>query len=245
MIGQNHTVFEMVRPVTAGHSTPLPLRKLRTGNTMSRAEFHLAYERTESDFHAQLIGGAVYVWEWVTIDHGTMHAALGALLCTYEAATAGVEAAHRTTVLLGDDAEPEPDLLLRILPEFGGQTSTTPDDYVSGPPELIIEIAECERSVEFHEKRRDYTRHGVREYLVLSLRERQLRSFNLPENQEVSIDTDGVLRVRTFPGLWIDCEGLLERDCRRQMDTLGRGLASPEHAAFVERLADAHDSHQS
>lgn len=225
--------------MTAGRSTRLPPRKLRTGDCMSRAEFHLAYEQTESDFRAELIGGVVYVWEWVTIDHGTMHAALGALLCMYEAATVGVEAAHRTTVLLGDDAEPEPDLLLRILPEFGGQSATTADDYVSGPPELIIEIAECDRSVEFHEKQRDYTRHGVREYVVVSLRGRQLRSFNLPENQEVPIDADGVLRVRSFPGLWIDREGLLERDCRRLTDTLERGLASPEHAAFVAELAKA------
>lgn len=42
---------------------------------------------------------------------------------------------------LGPNTEPQPDVYLRILPEHGGQSATTADDYVEGPPELIVEVS--------------------------------------------------------------------------------------------------------
>ena len=70
----------------------------------------------------------------------------------------GGDAGHRTraTTFLGEDSEPEPDLALRVLPGFGGQSSTSVDDYVAGPPEFIVEIAEADKSIELGDKRRDY-----------------------------------------------------------------------------------------
>jgi sugar lactone lactonase YvrE len=77
----------------------------------------------------------------------------------------------------------------------------------------------------------------VLEYLVLCLREMQLRWFDLSANRELTADADGVLRVRCFPGLWINADALLARDARRMLATLDQGLASPEHAEFVRQLA--------
>jgi hypothetical protein len=54
-------------------------------------------------------------------------------------------------------------------------------------------------------------------------------------------DEDGLLRSETFPGLWLDPSALLTGDLPRVMAAVQRGLASPEHAAFVARLADAGD----
>ena len=90
-----------------------------------------------------------------------------------------------------------------------------------------------------HGKRDDYARYGVLEYLVLSLRENRLHWFDLRAGQELQPDADGIYRIRCFPGLWIDGAALVARDGRRLLEVLNQGLAAPEHAAFVRRLADA------
>jgi hypothetical protein len=40
-----------------------------------------------------------------------------------------------------------------------------------------------------------------------------------------------------FPGLWLDPAALLRRDGKRVREVLDQGLATPEHAAFVAKLA--------
>ncbi len=49
---------------------------------------------------------------------------------------------------------------------------------------------------------------------------------------------DGILRSEVFPGLWLDATALLADDLRGVLAVLSRGIASPEHAEFVERLGD-------
>jgi Uma2 family endonuclease len=206
---------------------------------MTQQEFHAAYQRMPDDVKAELIGGIVYVASPLRIPHGTHHPILSSVLVAYQAHTPGVEVADNTTVILGDESEPQPDLYLRTLPEFGGQSRTTDDDYVRGAPELVAEIAHSSRALDLHAKHRDYTRHGVLEYLVLTLDDRRLRWFDLPNDRELPPDPDGVCRLRTFPGLWVHADALLARDYGRLMTTLQQGLATPEHAAFVEKLAAA------
>jgi hypothetical protein len=72
---------------------------------------------------------------------------------------------------------------------------------------------------------------------VLSLRERQLRWLDLPNDQELRIDTDGILRAKTFPGLWIHGPALLGKNFEQFTATLNQGLATPEHDAFVRELS--------
>ncbi len=218
-------------------SLPEPL-ELHNGDRMTREEFHRIYEQMPEDFVAELIGGIVYVASPLKRRHGTNHLPLGSLFFSYELNTPGVESGDNTTILLGDKGEPQPDLYLRILPEFGGQSRTTADDYVAGPPELLTEIAHSSQAIDLHAKRHDYRRYGVQEYVVLCLREQRLRWFDLRANQELLPDPDGIFRLRSFPGLWIHGEALLAKDTRL-MTTLAAGLASPEHAAFVQRLAAA------
>jgi hypothetical protein len=59
----------------------------------------------------------------------------------------------------------------------------------------------------------------------------------LQADQELLPDGDGIIRIHTFPGLWIHVEALLSKDYRLLMTTLEQGLATPEHAAFVRQLA--------
>lgn len=213
--------------------------ELHNGDRMTQLEFHRVYRQMPERFKAELIGGIVYVASPLKLRHGNRHLLLGTAFTLYEGATPGVEAADNTTVILGSEGEPQPDLLLRVRPEHGGQSRTTHDDYVDGAPELVAEIAHTSLSIDLHQKKRDYHRYGVREYLVLSLREGQLRHFDLQGGQEFPADADGIVRPRTFPGLWLDVTAVLGKDVNQVVVTLQRGLAAPEHAAFVEQLRRA------
>ena len=56
------------------------------------------------------------------------------------------------------------------------------------------------------------------------------------------IGSDGLYRSTVFPGLWLDPVALLQGDQRRLRAVLDLGCATPEHAAFVARLAAARTS---
>jgi Uma2 family endonuclease len=205
---------------------------------MTRAEFHYIYDKMPDDFRAELVGGVVYyVASPLKRPHGKGHLHLGGVLAIYEAHTPGTEALDNTTILLGDDGEPQPDLCIRILPEFGGQSQTSDDNYVVGAPEFVLEVAASSRAIDLHAKYDDYRRYGVLEYLVVCIQERQLRWFDLQADSELDINADKILRSHTFPGLWIDSEALWTDDPARLQATLQHGLATPEHAEFARELA--------
>jgi Uma2 family endonuclease len=207
------------------------------GDRMTRAEFHIIYDKLSDDFRAELVGGVVYVASPLKLRHGASHVHLGGVLVAYMARTPGTQVADNATILLGDDGEPQPDLFIRILPEFGGQSQTTDDDYVAGAPEFIVEIAASSRSIDLHAKYDDYRRYGVLEYLVVSIEDRRLHWFDLRADLELGIDADRVLRARTFPGLWIDSDALWAGDHAKLLATLEQGMATAEHAEFVRKLA--------
>jgi len=213
--------------------------ELHSGDRYSREEFHRIYSEMPEDFKAELIGGIVYLASPRKLPHGTSHLPLGTLFFTYEAKTPGVQCADNTTILLGEDCEPQPDLLLRILPEHGGQSDTTEDEYISGPPELVAEIAHSSHAMDLHAKRADYQRYGVKEYLVLSVRDRRLYWFDLYNNRERKAEADGIVKLTSFPGLWIHATALLSKDHAKMIAVLEQGLASAEHAEFVDSLAKA------
>ena len=218
------------------HSDPA---ELHAGDRMTREEFHCAYERTPRHFKAELIGGTVYVASPLRRLHGTIHAMLNNLLSLYRGNTPGTEVGDNTTIILGTDSEPQPDLYLRILPDRGGQSKTDEDDYVVGPPELIVEVAHSSRAIDLYAKREDYARYGVREYLVASLSEKRMHWLHLPDGRERLPDSDGIVRVHCFPGLWIHVDALFADDFPRLMSVLQQGIDSPEHAAFVDQLRQA------
>jgi Uma2 family endonuclease len=213
--------------------------ELHNGDRMTQPEFHRIYVQMPETFRAELIGGIVYVASPLKMAHGNRHVLLAAAFAAYEGSTPGVESGDNATVILGEESEPQPDLLMRILPECGGQSRTTPDDYVEGAPELVAEVSHTTRSIDLHKKKNDYTRYGVKEYLVVALREKQVYRFDLVAGRENPPDPDKVLRFQTFPGFWIDTAALFAKNYSQLMATLERGLGTPEHAAFVEQLARA------
>lgn len=141
------------------------------------------------------------------------------------------------SLVLGRFAEPQPDVLLRVMAEYGGSSSISDDEYLYGTPEWIAEVAYSTVSIDLHLKREDYRRAGVREYVVVCIEEEEFRWFDLTRDRELPIDADGVLRSFEFPGLWISTRAVFERDTTRLVAMLQEGLASADHAAFVRRLA--------
>jgi len=205
---------------------------------MTQEEFHRVYEKMPEHVKAELIGGIVYVASPLGLPHGRTDPALISVMFMYSGRTPGVEVCSNTTVKLGHRSEPQPDTFLRVLPEYGGQSLTTEDDYVSGAPELVAEIAHSSRAIDLGAKRTDYARNGVKEYIVLSLVDQTVFWFDLSKNREIDVPEDGILRSAFFPGLWIDIPGLLSRDATRLMATLEKGLASAEHATFINKLEE-------
>jgi Uma2 family endonuclease len=212
---------------------------LENGDVLTRAEFERRYEAMPHLKKAELIEGVVYVPSPVRHRaHSHPHIHLTGWLVQYEAGTPGVEAGDNGTVRLDLDNEPQPDALLFIDPACGGQARIDADDYIEGAPELVAEVASSSASYDLHVKLRVYRRNGVREYIVWRVLEQELDWFVLRAGQYVrmSVDAEGLLKSEVFPGLWLDPAALLRGDLATVLAVVQRGLASPEHAAFVARL---------
>jgi Uma2 family endonuclease len=210
---------------------------LESGDRLTRAEFERRYEATPEKFKAELIEGVVYVASPVRAFHGTPHAALITWLGVYWTATPGVSVADNTTTRLDLDNEPQPDALLRI--EAGGTSTISEDGYIEGTPELVAEIATSSAAIDLGAKMNAYRRNGVQEYLVWQTFENRFSWFRLQAEEFVLIEPDGegIIRSSVFPGLWLAMPALLEGRMMDVLNTLQTGLASPEHAAFVQALA--------
>ena len=217
---------------------------LRSGDRMSQAEFHRRYEQYPDDIKFELIQGTVYMASPEGLPHSRLSIMLAGVLTHYEAGTPGVEAAGNATVKLGEESEPQPDLLLRIKPEHGGRSGTD-DLYVAGPPELVIEIAYSSVAIDLHAKKDDYERNRIVEYVVVCVEDERVYWFDLATGRSRKLPADGILRSKTFPGLWIDTVALFRHNLKRLLRILGVGLASPEHARFVRRLAKAANTSKS
>jgi Uma2 family endonuclease len=102
-------------------------------------------------------------------------------------------------------------------------------------------VASSSESIDLHRKRDDYERKGVKKYLVVLPRQERVVWFvrRNAHFAELPPGDDGIYRSEVFPGLWLDAAALLGHDRARLLEALQRGLATPEHAAFVARLASA------
>jgi Uma2 family endonuclease len=223
-------------------SKPRPTRTLaplHNGDHLDQKTFHVRYQATPEGFHAELIGGVVFMPSPQKLPHARSNKLVFLWLCEYENATPGTETLGNNTQILGPESEPEPDACLFITPECGGQVYEDEAKYLNGSPELIAEISWSTESIDLHAKKRDYEKAGVREYVVLALLKQQVFWFvrQRGKYKEVALPSDGIFRSRDFPGLWLDAEALLRGDRQRLLAVLKQGLATPEHAAFVAKLA--------
>jgi len=213
--------------------------RLEPGDKLDQQTFHARYEAMPPGTRAELIGGIVYMPSPMKHPHAVTQHWVSSWLFDYEAETPGVQGADRLTTILTDDSEPQPDCCLYIRFDHGGQSRINDAEYLEGSPELVVEIASSTESIDLHAKRCDYENAGVCEYVVVALRQERvfwfiLRDGNFVEHQ---CDEGGVFRSKVFPGLWLDPAALLRLDRDRMRGVLSQGLASAEHAQFVERLS--------
>jgi Uma2 family endonuclease len=157
--------------------TLLRLPPVEAGDHLDQATFHQRYKAMPLAFRAELIGGVVIVPSPLSRGHGVYHALVMAWLGNYWIATPGTLTADNITTILGERSEPQPDGVLIIEPAAGGQTALSEDDYTTGPPELIVEVASSSASIDLHAKRRDYEQAGVLEYVVVVIRQQVIRWF--------------------------------------------------------------------
>jgi Uma2 family endonuclease len=187
---------------------------------------------------AELIDGVVHMPSPVGRAHGLAHVPVIMWLAHYAEQTPGAEVLDNATTILGWQSEPRPDVRLRILPQCGGRTN---DDqgFIGGPPELVVEVSYTTRNVGIGPKLRDYERAGVLEYVVRTIDPDEIYWFRQIQGtlDRVSVDDEGLYQSAVFPGLWLDPVALLKGDTRKLRDIVDRGCATPEHAAFLVRLA--------
>ncbi len=220
-----------------------PTGPLEQGDRLTRVEFERRYEAMRHLKKAELIEGRVYMPSPVKPPHGRPHAKMTTWLGIYEAATPGVASSTNTTVRFDEDNEPQPDVLLAIEPSYGGQSYVDEDGYLSGSPELLIEIASSTVNYDLHDKLHVYRRQGVREYLVWRVRDAEIDWFQLAEGSYVPLprEASGIVKSVAFPGLWLDAAAMLKGDLTRVFAVLQEGTNSPEHKSFVADLQERHE----
>jgi Uma2 family endonuclease len=124
---------------------------------------------------------------------------------------------------------------------WSGQAAIGEDDYVEGAPELIVEVAASSASIDMHDKLEAYRRNRVQEYLVWRIYDATFDWLRLQGDkyEQMPANSEGIVCSEVFPGLWLDRSALLNGNFARMLELLQKGLASPEHKAFVEHLANA------
>lgn len=231
----------MAHPKTAGEvfaTTPVP--PLENGDHLTRDEFERRYEGMPGLKKAELVEGVVYMPSPVRHrSHSRPHAHVISWLGAYCAAARGVDLGDNATVRLDAENEVQPDALLRLEPEQGGRSRLTEDDYIEGAPELIVEVAASSASYDLREKLRVYRRNQVPEYIVWRVYDEQLDWLYLERGEYRPLQSaDGILRSRSFPGLWLAPNALLGGDLAKVLQTLHAGLGTPEFKSFAQRLEE-------
>ncbi len=232
-------MLETVSRATIANGAPPPLEN---GDHLTAPEFLRRYQAMPQIKKAELIEGIVYMGSPVRYaSHGRPDLLVQTWLGTYEASTPGVEAVSNTTTQLDIDNVPQPDTLLRLTEECGGQSRVDEKDYLEGAPELVVEIAASSASIDTREKLRAYRRNAVQEYLIWLVDEKIIRCLRLEAGDyvPVKLDTSGIFRSQVFPGLWLNIDSALRLDTGAVLRTLQAGLRSRPHQQFVAKLRGA------
>jgi Uma2 family endonuclease len=209
------------KPSVSGRvpSRPLPLEN---GECLHSREFLSRYDRMPQVKKAELVEGVVYMGSPVSANHAIPDGVIHGWLALYVARNPGVQFMPNTTVILDAENTVQPDALLRRLPEQGGLTRVNEDGYLTGPPELVVEVAASAASIDLRDKRRAYCRNGVREYLVWVVTEGRVEWLILEDDEYVpqQPDAQGLLHSRAFPGLRLPVASLLACDTAKVLAAL-------------------------
>jgi Uma2 family endonuclease len=219
---------------------PRSIPLLENGDHLTRQEFKRRWEAMPDLKRAELIEGVVFMGAALRHkQHGDPHRRFIGWMDRYAAFTPGIDGGIGGSVEMDDWNEPQPDCYLFLPSALGSKVVVTDEGYLAGAPDLIAEISASTASIDLHRKKDVYQRHGVREYIVWRVLEQTIDWFVLDELAYTPLlpEQDGVIRSPLFPGLWLDVAAMLRGPAQRVYEVLDQGLASPEHATFVQLLA--------
>jgi Uma2 family endonuclease len=192
---------------------------LENGDRLNRLEFERRY--TASNIKkAELIEGLVYVASPLRFTpHAKPHGQIIGWLITYQSMMTDLEVGIEPTVRLDPDNEPQPDA---VLFRIGGSAQVDEDGYITGAPELIVEIAASTVSYDLHAKKRAYERNGVKEYIVWRTLDQQIDWFVLENDAYVELkpDNEGIMHSQEFAGLRLNVTAILSGDMSTVLKTL-------------------------
>lgn len=229
------------QPPPSPPASPHRVPPLLNGDRLTAEEFERRFDATPGLKKAELINGVVYMTPPVSIDdHGSPHFDLVGWLGLYRMATPGVRGGDNATLRLPLANRPQPDAFLFVEPSRGGRVRIE-EGYIVGGPELVAEVAATSENYDLHDKLELYRDNGVQEYIVWRVFDREIDWFVLRDGQyeRLPLAPDGLYRCGVMPGLWLDPAALVGGDLARVGQVAQQGLASPEHAAFVDRLRSA------
>ena len=172
----------------------------------------------------------------VSVIHGRFDIRFHVMLGYYAFRTRGCECLSNTTWMMLESA-PQPDAALYILSEYGGGTEEQ-DKFAAGAPELATEVTLSSRTYDLGPKLALYQRAEVQEYVAALIEEKRIEWRVLEDGSYrlMPPDADGIFRSKVFPGLWLDAAAFWREDGSGLLAVLERGLATEEHARFVEAL---------
>src|ERR1700733_7692092 len=153
----------------------LQVPPLSAGDRLTREEFLRLWEAHPEIKRAELIGGIVYMPSPLSVDHGAQELVVSYWFGLYKTHTRGTAAGNNTTSFILDDS-PQPDVNLRILPEFGGGSwleKWGKHRYLAGVPELFAEVSLSSIAYDLHQKLELYQTARVPEYLAILVYERE------------------------------------------------------------------------
>jgi Uma2 family endonuclease len=214
---------------------------LQNGDRLTAEEYERRYDAMPDLKKAELINGVVYMAPPVSMeDHASPHFDLIGWLALYRMSTPGVRGGDNGTLRLPLNNRPQPDAFLIVEPSHGGQVKIV-NRYIVGGPELIVEVAATSVSYDLTDKLEVYLRNNVREYLVWRVFDQEIDWFVLRNGQynRLAPSAEGYFKSEILPGLWLDPAAMIRGDMTAVAGTAQRGLASGEHADFVNRLQGA------
>jgi Uma2 family endonuclease len=235
------TMSTLAHPAAAPKAEVERIPPLQNGDRLTAAEFERRYDAMPDLKKAELINGVVYMASPVSMDdHAAPHFDLIGWLALYRMATPGVRGGDNATLRLPLNNRPQPDAFLIVEPSHGGQVKIV-NRYIVGGPELVVEVSATSVSYDLTDKLEVYLRNNVREYLVWRVFDREIDWFVLRNGQyeRLAPSADGYIKSEILPGLWLDPAALIRGDMAALMRVTQLGIASSEHAAFLDRLQQA------
>lgn len=211
---------------------------LENGDKLTAPEFLRRYEAMFETKKAELINSTVFMASPVRFTHSQPDGLFQTWIGVYAANTPGLLSLPNVTVRLTPKNVVQPDAALIIDPQFGGRTRTDAKGYLTGGPELVIEVAASSVSIDATDKLELYFAALVPEYILFRTEDLEIDWHNLGTQSYMALKPDalGIIKSKVFPGLWLNIAALLKGDASGILSALQQGLESPEHAAFVKEL---------